>query len=141
MMIIMRNKRIFAPLYDTRIIHYAIAGGTAFIFDYATLLILTEGFGIYYLWSATAGFIIGSLVVYLLSIRWVFEERRYDDRAKEFSVFFIIGAGGLVLNDLLLSLLVEGLAIPYQMAKPVVAGLVMLYNYFARLLLVFTARQ
>jgi len=137
----MRNKRIFAPLYDTRIIHYAIAGGTAFIFDYATLLILTEGFGIYYLWSTTAGFIIGSLVVYLLSIRWVFEERRYDDRAKEFSVFFIIGAGGLVLNDLLLSLLVEGLAIPYQLAKPVVAGLVMLYNYFARLLLVFTARQ
>ena len=132
---------IFAHLNDTRIIRYTLAGGTAFIFDYATLLILTEGFGLYYLWSATVGFIIGSLVVYLLSLKWVFEERRYDDRAKEFSVFFIIGAGGLVLNDLLLSLFVEGLAIPYQLAKPIVAGVVMLYNYFARLFLVFTARQ
>lgn len=131
----------FEHLNDTRIIRYAIAGGIAFIFDYATLLILTEGFGVYYLWSATVGFIIGSLVVYLLSLKWVFEERRYDDRAKEFSVFFIIGAGGLLLNNLLLAIFVEGLAIPYQLAKPVVAGLVMLYNYFARLILVFTARQ
>lgn len=119
---------------------YLVSGGIAFVVDYSILITLTEFLGIHYLWSATAGFTLGSLVCYLLSITWVFDERRYEERSKELGLFVLIGACGLVLNNILLWLLVGIVGIPYQFAKIIVAALVMFFNYFARLLLVFTRK-
>jgi putative flippase GtrA len=130
------SRRIFS----LRLVRYLAAGGTAFIVDYATLLFLTEGFGIYYLWSATLGFILGGLVCYMLSLKWVFEERRFDRRSREISLFMIIGIIGLGLNNLLLWLFTDGAQIPYQYGKLLAAGIILLFNYYSRLYLVFTAR-
>lgn len=130
----------FRKMLSLRLVRYLASGGPAFIVDYATLLILTEGFGIYYLWSATAGFILGGLVCYLLSLKWVFEERRFDRRSREISVFMIIGILGLGLNNFLLWLFTDGAHIPYQYGKLLAAGIILLFNYYSRLYLVFTAR-
>lgn len=132
-------RKLYRPLFALRIVRYLAAGGTAFVVDYATLLILTEGFGVYYLWSATAGFILGGLVCYRLSLQWVFEERRFDRRSSEVSAFLVIGIIGLGLNNLLLWLLTDGADIPYQYGKLFAAGLIVIFNYYARLYIVFTS--
>ncbi len=131
-------KRVLEHLLDRKLLRYFVSGGTAFIVDYATLLILTEVFGVYYLLSATAGFILGSLTIYLLSVKWIFDKRRFDQRSKEISVFFIIGITGLAINNIILWYFTDRLGVPYQYAKLIAAAMVMLYNYFARLFLVFT---
>jgi putative flippase GtrA len=131
--------KTFNLFWDVRFVRYIAAGGISFLVDYGLLIGLTEIFAIHYLISASIGFTVGALVCYGLSIFWVFDARRYEQRMTEAVLFFFIGIVGLGLNDLLLWGLTEGLGWPYRYCKLIVAGLVLVFNYSARLLLLFTA--
>lgn len=129
-----------ACFLDARFIRYLAAGGISFIVDYALLLGLTEWLGWHYLLSATVGFTVGALVCYGLSVLWVFDERRYQNRTAEAALFFLIGGLGLGLNDALLWALADGIGWPYQLSKLIVAGVVLAFNYSARLFFLFSTR-
>lgn len=130
--------RTISLFWSLRFARYIAAGGISFLIDYGLLVGLTEILGIHYLISASVGFSVGALVCYGLSVVWVFDARRYDRRVTEAALFFIIGLIGLGLNDLLLWSLADGLGWPYQYSKLIVAGLVLVFNYSTRLLLLFT---
>jgi len=124
--------------WDVRCVRYIAAGGVSFVIDYALLIGLTEILGIHYLISASMSCAVGALSCYGLSVVWVFDARRYERRTTEAALFFFIGLIGLGLNDLLLWGLADGLGWPYQYSKLIVAGLVLAFNYSARLLFLFT---
>lgn len=117
-------------------IRYCIVGGAAFLCDYAVLFLLTEYIGIYYLVSAFLGFITGISVNYFLSIRWVFRASRVEG-FQCFLFFLIIGAAGLGMTVIGMWLGVEVFGFNYMLVKAGVTGIVLLWNYTARRILLF----
>jgi len=117
---------------------YLIVGGLAFVADFSSLFLLTEKAGLHYLWSATAAFLIGTMINYLLSTRWVFSVRKVNNWLDEFALFAAIGVAGVLLNGGIIAFLVEVASISYLIAKLVATGLVLFFNFGARKWLLFS---
>ncbi|MGC8491130.1 MAG: GtrA family protein [Syntrophobacteraceae bacterium] len=111
---------------------YTTVGGCAFVIDFLCLYILTRYFHIYYLYSAALGFAIGMVLNYLLSIHWVFDKRKVQSRQWEFVIFFIIGVGGLLLNEVFIWYFAGILLINYLIAKLLSTFFVYTYNFVVR---------
>ena len=122
-----------------QLIRYAGASAAALVVDYGLMVALTELAGVHYLLSSLAGFCCGAAVAYLLSIRFVFSERRVSHRGLEFALFVAIGAAALGLNQGLLLALVEGAGLHYAVAKLLVVGVVFLFNFAARRAVLFSS--
>jgi putative flippase GtrA len=120
-----------------QLFRYLFVGGAAFIVDFLSLYILTDFFGIYYLISAAIAFILGLFVNYILSVSWVFNKRKLDNRTFEFGIFAIIGIVGLGLNEVLLWFFTQELLIYYLLSKIFAAAIILFWNFFARKYLLF----
>lgn len=127
------------PTNDMRIqfFRYGFVGGTAFIFDFGLLYILTAYAGLYYLLSATISFLVGLIVNYILSIFWVFSSRSLSSRWLEFWIFAAVGVVGLALNDFFMWFFTNYSGFYYLYSKLFATGLVFLWNFFARKLSLF----
>jgi putative flippase GtrA len=118
---------------------YVAASAFAFIGDFATLVLLTELFGVHYLVSAAAGFGLGILITYGLSIRWVFSTRRLANASMKRMIFVLIGVGGLAINHVVMFSLTETALLPYWLSKVGSVALVFMFNFTLRKALLFTA--
>ena len=121
-----------------QLFRYCFVGGLAFIVDYGLLVLLTEVCGLHYLISATISFIAGLIVNYLLSTSWIFRQSKLENKWAEFIVFAIIGVIGLGLNNLLLYLFTDIIHIHYMISKLITTGIVMIWNFGARKIILFT---
>ena len=121
-----------------QLFRYLFVGGFAFVVDYGLLYALTEWAGLYYLVSASISFLAGLGVNYLLSTGWIFKNSKMDNKVGEFIIFSIIGVIGLGLNSLLLYVFTDWAHIHYMISKLLTAALVMLWNFFARKIILFT---
>lgn len=117
---------------------YLLASAIALAADAGIYIALIRVGGVYYLMSAPIGFAVGVTIIYLLSTRWVFRERRLSNARKEFVIFVVIGILGLLLNELIIFIGVERVALSYELAKLASAGIVFGFNFSARKLLLFT---
>ena len=120
-----------------QLLRYGFVGGVAFVADYGSLFVLTHYVGLHYLWSAAIAFIIGLTVNYLLSISWVFNKNRCAKPWVEFLVFALIGVIGLGLNELIMYVATDLIAIHYMLSKLISTGIVFCWNFFARKFIIF----
>lgn len=118
---------------------YVAASAIAFAADFSTLVLLTELFGMHYLLSAAAGFGLGILITYGLSVTWVFTARRLSSASMERLIFVLIGIGGLGINHVVMFSLTEMALLPYWLSKFGSVALVFLFNFTLRKVLLFTA--
>jgi len=127
------------PTNSTRIqfLRYVFVGGAAFIVDFFSLFLLTDYFGIYYIISAALAFSLGLVTNYLLSIKWVFNQRNIDNKTIEFSLFAFIGIIGLGLNEIFIWFFTSKLSIYYMISKIITAIIILFWNFFARKLTLF----
>lgn len=116
-------------------LRYIVVGGIAFIVDWCVLW-LGLRLGMQYLVATAAGFAIGLVINYLLCIAWAWRGTRATT-ARDFLVFCLIGLAGLLLTELLMRLAVGAAGIPAPLAKLPVAGVVFLWNFGLRRMLVF----
>lgn len=100
--------------------------------DYALLMLLVEVFGADLFFSTTVSFIASVIVNYILSMKYVFDHREGMSRKREFTIFAILSAVGLGLNDLYMFVGVTMLNIGYQAMKLISTFLVTWYNFFSR---------
>lgn len=117
---------------------YIFVGGVAFLVDFASLYILTDYFGIFYLTSAAIAFILGLITNYMLSINWVFNRRTLSNKTMEFTVFALIGIIGLGLNELFIWVFTAELNFYYLMSKILAAIIILFWNFFARKITLFS---
>jgi len=117
---------------------YFVASAAALAADFTVLVTATELFKVHYLVSAALGFSAGLVINYILSVTWVFQERRLQNRWLEAGGFAIIGLIGLAMNEALMALFVEGFGLAYALAKIPATGLGFLFNYGVRRVLLFT---
>ncbi|WP_417057841.1 GtrA family protein [Enorma massiliensis] len=111
---------------------FAAVGIFSFVVDWLLLVILTEGFGIDYLVSTTASFLVSVSLNYALSMKYVFEHRDDMSRKREFTIFAILSCIGLGLTDVLMFAGVTILNIAYQAMKVIATFCVTWYNFFTR---------
>lgn len=117
---------------------YLAASALALAFDFGTYVGLIRLAGVHYLVAAPIGFALGLATIYLLSIRWVFKERRLADQRAEFALFALIGLAGMALNQIIIWASVELVAVSPEIAKIMSAGMVFCFNFIARKILLFT---
>jgi putative flippase GtrA len=80
----------------------------------------------------------GALVVYALSVFWVFDERRLWNSRWEPAIFYTIGVVGLLITELILYALTDVLGVDYRFSKIIAAGSVFLINFWLRKRILFT---
>ena len=120
---------------------YAFVSACAFIIDIAVLFILVSYLSWWYVAAATASFLVGLLVAYLLSITLVFKYRRLQDARIELASFAGIGLVGVAINAAVITLGVNLLGVHYLIAKFGAAGFTFVWNFAARRQFLFVQRR
>lgn len=122
-------------------VRYAAVSACALAVDITILFILVHHFSWWYLGAATASFLTGLLVGYVLSVTLVFKYRRLEDRRLEFASFAAIGAVGVAINAAAISFGVKYLGLHYLITKGGAAGFTFVWNFAARRQLLFVQRR
>ena len=78
---------------------FGVVGIVAFIVDYGILLFLSQGLGWDPVLSSVISFVVSVVVNYVGSMHFVFERRDDLSRRREFSMFVVLSAIGLVINS------------------------------------------
>jgi putative flippase GtrA len=121
-------------------VRYAFVGAVAAACDMGAFYAANTMLGWHYLLAQTAGFAVGLLVNYALSVRWVF--RSSGRVPQEIGLFVLIGAGGLLLSYALLWLLIDRLGLRElrnMVAKALTAVAVLAWNFGMRRQFVFAS--
>jgi putative flippase GtrA len=120
---------------------YGTASLCALAVDMGILWTLVHFFSWEYLAAATASFLAGAVVAYLLSVRIAFKERRLRNRRTEFASFVGIGTIGIAVNAGVMSIAVRFFGLHYIIAKCVAAGFTFTCNFVARRQMLFVPRS
>ena len=111
---------------------FAAVGIISFAVDWLLLVLLVEGLRCDYLLATTVSFLASVALNYALSMRYVFDHRDDMSRKREFTIFAILSAVGLGLNDVFMFVGVTMLNIAYQAMKVIATFCVTWYNFFSR---------
>lgn len=128
-----------------QILKFGVVGFFCFLIDFGLTVGLTNLFGVHYLISKFAGFVVSAIVNYILSIKFVFTEKKEMDKKKEFTVFLILSAFGLLINEIVMFVCIDGIyahvaalqemvsdELMVSISSVVATGIVMVYNFISR---------
>ena len=128
-----------------QILKFGVVGFVCFLIDFGITTGFTNFFGVDYLISKFLGFVISAVVNYILSIKFVFTKKKEMDKKKEFTVFIILSAFGLLINEVVMYVCMDGIyvnngflqeAVTREMmvslSSIVATGIVMVYNFISR---------
>ena len=118
-------------------LRYLVSSFFALAVDASLLSIGVRGLSIAPWLAGGVAYGTGLVLIYFLSVRWVFAERAVPDRRGEFILFAVLGIIGLVLNSLTLFVTTDlGMALPTS--KAISAALGFVANFVSRKLLLFS---
>lgn len=114
-----------------QLIRYFVVAAGGLIVDFGTVIFTKEILNFHYLLAVCCGFLLGLVVTYLLSNRFVFGTPRSSQK-KAFLLFSLIGLVGLGLLNILMFLMTGLAGINYIVAKVLATGVVFAWNFIAR---------
>ncbi len=129
-------KLLLENNFIKQILRFVITGALSAGLEFLTLIILVEHYQINILSANVVAFIVANVLNYALSRSWVFEKGRHST-SKEFIAFVIVATIGLGLNQLIMWIMVDYMAVYYQIAKIFAIGVVVIWNFVAKKKLVF----
>lgn len=128
-----------------QILKFGIVGFICFFIDFGITIVLTNIFGVHYLISKFFGFVISAVINYLLSIKFVFTQKKEMNKNKEFIGFFVLSVIGLLINEVVMFICIDGIylhmtalqkLLSYEwmvsVASVIATGIVMVYNFISR---------
>lgn len=116
-----------------QLFRYLFVGGFSAVVDIGSLFFFTAVLDVHYLISAALAFVLGTIVNYVLSVAWIFKSS--GKFKTEFTLFTMIGLGGLGLNELIIWLAVEYGELHYMVAKLISVSVVVFWSFSLRRLL------
>lgn len=120
-------------------LRYALASAAALALDASLLWVGVTRFGLPPWFAGAITYAAGLVVIYLLSVRWVFARRVVPDARSEFVIFAVLGLFGMALNSgTLYAATAAGLALP--IAKGISAAIGFAANFVSRRAILFSAR-
>jgi putative flippase GtrA len=117
-------------------IRFSAVGGFTAAIDVVLLYVLAHFVGLHYFIAAGLSFTLAVLINYFLSIVWVFPSGKFSRRT-EVLLFWIICAGGLCLNQIVMTGLVGWAGTDYMAAKICSIVIVTIWNFFGKKKIVF----
>jgi len=130
-------QRLVYFLKENRIFRFLVSGGTAVLTNVSCLLLLTEYFHIYYLYSSIASFFAGFLVTFFLQKFWTFQNTDLSKAGRQMSLTLIIAGVNLIINTFLLYVFVEFGHMWYLVAQVAASLLISIETYFLYKNLIF----
>ena len=115
-----------------QIFRFGIAGGLAFVIDYAILILCREVLHLPILVSSAIAFSISVIFNYILSISWVFEVDKEKDKKKNFIIFILLSIVGLILTEIIMYIGTDIAHIHYLIVKIIATAIVMVFNFITR---------
>lgn len=122
-------------IFQTPIARYFIVALLGLFFDFGTLWLSAQIFKINYLVSASFGFLVGLVVNFILSERFVFKDPQIAKPIIRFALYALIGLVGLCLLTILMWLMVGVIGMNYLVAKIIATVVVYFWNFVARRLM------
>ena len=117
---------------------FIVVGLVAFAIDYCVMVIVTEWWHWHHLASAAFGYVVGLQVNYVMSVRWVFHQRRFEDAKAEFLLFTLIGVSGLFMTEFILWCGTDLAGIDYRITKFVALFFVSVWHFALRKTILFS---
>jgi putative flippase GtrA len=114
-----------------------VVGGVAATVDFVMFAIAVKAFAFHWFPSAFASFVAATAVKYALSIRHVFESGVRFRRRNEVLLVFLVSGVGLAINQTILWLLIESVALNVLIAKVLATATVFFWNYGLRRAYIF----
>ena len=111
---------------------FALVGFASLAVEYLFLGYFLQALSMDYLLATTIAFIISIVVNYILSMKYVFSHKEDISRKREFTIFAVLSAIGLGLNDLYMFIGVSLLNVGTMAMKLISTFFVTWYNYFSR---------
>jgi len=118
--------------YHIQLIRSFIVSIVAVIGNFGGSFILKDKLHVFYLLSAAGSFVLGLIINYVLSVKWVFASRKLESRHTEFLIFSAILGSGLVLNLINIAAMVELAHLNYWAALSISTVVVFFWNFLAR---------
>ena len=118
---------------------YLVVSAGALAVDLSLLFLLSEALGAHYLIANPIAFALGALVAYVGSVHWAFRHRKVSNSGLELALFVAIGVGGLAINEGILWLGIEFVAVSLLFAKIAAAVTSFAFNFFVRKIILFSA--
>jgi len=128
-------KKLFKEKTDNTFIQffrYLFVGGIAAVVNIGMLYVFTDIINLYYIISNILSFILGLIVNYVLSKKFVFQEETTISKSKEFLIYAIIGVIGLGIDTLLVWLFTDIIGLYYMISKLISTMIVFIWNFGAR---------
>ena len=120
---------LISKIKEITFLRYFIFGGIAALIELAGFYILTNNLAVPYIFATPISFSVSATVNYFLQRRFTFKNK-YSQKHWQFSAFFIIALGGLLINWVTTVFYVEFLSISPIYSKIGAILTVFLFNYF-----------
>jgi putative flippase GtrA len=124
-----------------KIVRYFFVGGIAAAVDITIFFVFAKLFGFNYLTVGACGFVIATLVNYVLSIRYVFESGARFEKKYELMFVYIVSILGLLWHQAVLYACVDVLKIELMLSKLIATATVFFWNYGSRRYWIFQAAR
>jgi len=111
-------------------VRYSLGSILAVLVDIAVLWGLVNMSEISYLYAAALAFIFGCITKYLVSKHFVFEDNSANPEALTITLFLVVAALSLLINQVVLFVGVDLLSMHLLVAKIMSAGIVFISNFF-----------
>ena len=121
-------KQLFKQQLFKQLCNFGIVGVVAFLIDYGIMNILYTKLGCTLLIANTCGFIISTIVNYILSKKHVFNMKT----SNAFIKFTILSVIGLLINNITMSLCVDYLILGTLVSKILATGVCMIWNFVTK---------
>ncbi len=115
-----------------QVMKFVIVGGLSFVLDFIIYYVLKNFFSVYYIVAGFFSFTLSLIFNYLMSMKFVFKSKDDLKKTHEFIIFVTLSVIGLGINLLCLYILVDLFDINDLIAKILVAGIVMVFNFITR---------
>lgn len=123
----LKNNKLLLQIFK-----FIVVGGTATVIDFVVLFILKEFIGLNEIVANTISFTVSVIYNYIASVKWVFDVDQDKSKSKQFITFIIFSIIGLLINNLILWICIDKLAIYYLIGKAIATGIVMVFNFITR---------
>lgn len=123
----------------SEVVRYFLASVAALTLDASLLWFGVTRLALPAWFAGAIAYAAGLVLIYVLSVRWVFARRTVTDSRNEFMIFAALGLVGMALNSATLYVATSaGLALP--LAKGISAAIGFVSNFISRKAILFTQR-
>lgn len=123
-----------------RYVKFVVSGITATLTHFVILFTLTE-LGLWYVASASIGFVFAFLVSFHMQKFWTFRDASRERMMKQMMIYFTVAASGMALNASGMYALVEYFGLYYLLAQVVMSVFIAVGNYLMYRFVIFNKHE